>query len=200
MKKITYKITGSIAILSVYIVVITDLLGEEYAQDYLQKLLKTPVSIGKFDSHIFDKSIDINFIEVQNPPNFKGKNALSLDHFLLKIGDISGDLIVIDEITIDGLEFVLEQNAHNFNLVQLIDNLDTSGDSNTNTQSNKRIKIKRLKVINIRLEINTIWLKTSISVPDISAQNFGGNTGAKIDDIGKQVIREILFRIKKYII
>ncbi len=200
MKKITYKLSGSLAILGIYIVVIIDLVGEEYARDYFQKLLKTPVSIGQFDSHIFDKRVDINFIGVQNPPNFKGKNALSLDHLSLKVGDISGNLIVIDEITLDGLEFVLEQNAHNFNLVQLIDNLETSGDSNTNKQSNKRIKIKSLKVINIRLKINTMWLKTSISVPNISAQNFGGDTGAKIDEIGKQVITEILVRIKKYII
>ncbi len=200
MKKITYKLSGSLAILGIYIVVIIDLLGEEYARDYFQKLLKTPVSIGQFDSHIFDKRIDINFIGVQNPPNFKGKNALSLDHLSLKIGDISGNLIVIDEITLDGLVFVLEQNAHKVNLIQLIDNLETSEDSDTNTQSNKRIKIKSLKVINIRLKINTIWLKTSISVPNISAQNFDGGTGAKIDEIGKQVIKEILLRIKKYII
>jgi hypothetical protein len=45
-----------------------------------------------------------------DPPNFKNKNAFSLDHFLLKVGAIKSNLIVIDAIELDGLQFTLEQN------------------------------------------------------------------------------------------
>jgi hypothetical protein len=49
-----------------------------------------------------DKSLNVDFIKVQNPPNFKNKNAFSLDHFLLKVGTIRSNLIVIDAIELAG--------------------------------------------------------------------------------------------------
>jgi hypothetical protein len=48
--------------------------------------------IGKKSNNL-DKSLNVDFIKVQNPPNFKNKNAFSLDHFLLKIGVIDSNLI-----------------------------------------------------------------------------------------------------------
>ncbi len=203
MKKIIYKLLGLVVVLVVAVVFFIDSIGKDYAQDYAQKLLKTPVSISQFDSHILDKSLNINFIEVQNPPNFKGKNAFSLDYFSLKIGDISDNLIVIDEIKFDGLKFTLEQNANKVNLTQLLDNLEKQNKSTSATTSKaqenqeKRIKIKRFKVNNISLKVDTKWLKTTLKVPNISVHNFGGNSGAKIDEIGKQVIKEILHSLKK---
>jgi hypothetical protein len=90
---------------------------------FIQFNLKTPVEISQLNTHLFDKSLNIDFIEVQNPSNFKHKNTLSLDHFLLKIGTISHNLIVIDEIKLDELHFALEQNANQVNLTQLLHNL-----------------------------------------------------------------------------
>jgi hypothetical protein len=76
-------------------------------------LIVTPVEISQLNLRLLDKSLNVDFIKVQNPPNFKNKNAFSLDHFLLKIGVIDSNLIVIDTIELDGLQFTLEQNISN---------------------------------------------------------------------------------------
>jgi hypothetical protein len=60
------------------------------------------------------------------PPNFKNKNAFSLDHFLLKVGAIKSNLIVIDAIELDGLQFTLEQNINKVNLTQLLSNVENN--------------------------------------------------------------------------
>jgi hypothetical protein len=205
MKKILYKILGLLAILALIIAFFIDSIGKYYAQDYAQNLFKTPVEISQLNTHLFDKSLNIDFIEVQNPSNFKHKNALSLDHFLLKIGTISHNLIVIDEIKLDELHFALEQNANQVNLTQLLHNLEKQDNptnikaTNPKTQKSqvKRIKIKYFEVSNISLKIDTKWLKTTLKVPNISIHNFGGESGTPVNKIGKEVVKEILNNLRK---
>lgn len=204
MKKILYKLLGLIIILAAAIVFFADSIGKNYAQEYAKNLLKTPVTISQFNSNLLNKNLNIDFIKVQNPPNFKNKNALSLNHFSLKVGDIDNNLIVIDEIKLDGLEFILEQNSNKVNLTQLLNNLEkpsqntksTTSTSKSKTQE-KRIKIKQLKVSNINLKIDTKWVKSTLKAPNISVRNFGGNSGVELSQIGKKVAKEILHNLKQ---
>ncbi|SHN91066.1 Phage-related tail protein [Bathymodiolus heckerae thiotrophic gill symbiont] len=203
MKKIIYGLLTLVVIIILAITFLFDGIAKNYTQDYAKHLLKTPVKISQLESSFLDKSLNIDFIEVQNPPNFNNKNALLLNHFSLKMGDISDDLIVINEVKFDGLEFVLEQNSTQVNLSTLIDNLDKTSenfDKNQNETSindSHRIKVKRLEVSNISLKIDTDWLKTTLKVPNILASNFGGNSGVEMNQIGKEVAQKILNNLKK---
>ncbi|SMN11967.1 Phage-related tail protein [uncultured Candidatus Thioglobus sp.] len=204
MKKIIYKLLVLVVVLLLLAVFFIDSIGKNYAQKYIQNLLKTPVEISQFESSIFDKSLNIDFINVRNPPNFQNKNAFSLNHFFLKIGAIDDDLIIIDKIELDGLKFTLEQNSNQVNLTQLLNNLKKQDEKDSvsvaaksQESQEKRIKIKQLKVINIHLKLDTKWLKTTLKVPNISAHNFGGESGVGIDEIGEKIVKTILQRLKK---
>lgn len=205
MKKIIYILLALIAIFVIALTLGFDTLGKKYAQQYAQELLKTPVHISQFNSSLFGKSLNIDFIEVQNPPNFNNKNALSLAHFSLQLGAISGNLITIDQLYFDGLHFVLEQSNSKVNLTQLLNNLDQSKsrspipliEKNSKEIDDTRIKIKHFKVSNITLKVDTKWLKTTLKVADISANNFGGKSGVKIDEIGTKIAQTILQNLKK---
>ncbi len=203
MKKIIYGLLGLIIIAVVVVMVSINPLGKKYAQEFATKLLKTPVSISQFDASILDKDLSVDFIEVQNPAGFQNKNAFVLDHFSVEIGgDVFSDLIEVELLKFDGLEFVLEQGSNGVNLTQLLDNLEsqssTSSSSNSSasdssaSSSNKRIKIKRFLVENIALKVDTSFLKTTLEVPNISASGFGGNAGVSADEIGKQIVKEVL--------
>lgn len=204
MKKIIYTLLGLIVTVTIVIITLLDPIGKKISQQYATELLKTPVKISQFSSDFLDKSINIDFIEVKNPPNFKNENAFSLDHFSLKVGDSDNNLIVLDEIFLDGLAFTLEQNDSNVNLTQLIDNLDqapsqssdVSSSDNSNTNE-KRIKIKHFKVSNISLKVDSEWLRTTLKVPNISISNFGGDSGIRIDKIGKEVTKKIMNNLRK---
>ncbi|BAS67126.1 AsmA family protein [Bathymodiolus septemdierum thioautotrophic gill symbiont] len=203
MKKIAYILFSLVIVVVIAIMLGINPMGKKYAQEYASELLKTPVSISQFDASLLEKSLNIDFVEVQNPPNFKNKNALSLDYFSLKVGDIDDSLIVIDEIKLDGLKFILEQNSSKVNLIQLLDNLEKPSQNSTSTSAGKsaaqekRIKIKHFKVSNISLKVDTKWLKSTLKVPNISVRNFGGASGAKVDEIGKALVKEVLHNLKK---
>ncbi|SMN14676.1 Phage-related tail protein [uncultured Candidatus Thioglobus sp.] len=199
MKKIIYGLLTLVIIAVFAITFLFDGVAKDYAQDYVKNLLKTPVKISQLESSFLDKTLSIDFVEVQNPPSFNNKNALSLNHFSLEMGDISDDLIVINKVKFDGLEFVLEQNSTQVNLSTLIDNLDKISTKATESSdsSAQRIKIKRLEVNNISLKIDTDWLRTTLKVPNISVSHFGGNSGVEMDKIGKEVAQEILSNLKK---
>ncbi|MBW5290500.1 MAG: Phage tape measure [Candidatus Ruthia sp. Asou_11_S2] len=204
MKKIGYFLIGLIIVLALIMTFAFDPMGKKYAQQYAQNLLKTPVTISQFSSSFLDKRLNIDFIEVQNPPNFNNKDAFSLDHFVLKISDETTlDLIVIDELSFDGMHFVLEQNKANVNLVTLIDNLDKASSGTTlssyeKTQSagNKRIKINQFNVINTTLKIDTKWLKETIKVPNINLQKFGGGNGIALSQVGQELMTAVLKNLK----
>ncbi len=204
MKKIGYFLIGLIIVLTLIVILVFDPVGKRYAQQYAQNLLKTPVTISQFSSSFLDKRLNIDFIEVQNLPNFNNKEAFSLDHFVLKISDeTTSDLIVIDELSFDGMHFVLEQNKTNVNLVTLIDNLGKVSDSTTlssseKTQSigNKRIKINQFNVINITLKIDTKWLKKTIKMPNINLQKFGGGSGIALSQVGQELMKVVFKDLK----
>ncbi len=202
MKKIIYTLVALAIIVVITVTFIFDSVGKKYAQEYATTLLKTPVSISQFSTSFLDKSLNIDFVEVQNPPTFKNKNALSLDHFSLEIGgDVFSDLIVVELLKFDGLKFVLEQSGSNVNLTQLLDNLKTQPPSSSSAPprdtSAKRIKIKRFLVENIELKVDTQLLQTQINVPDISTSNFGGSAGVDVDEIGKQIVETVLKNLQK---
>jgi lipopolysaccharide export LptBFGC system permease protein LptF len=204
MKKIIYALLSLILIITLFVTFWLDPLGKKYAQEYAQKILKTPVHISQFESSLFNKNLKIDFIEVQNPPNFKQKNALYLNHFALTVSAESDhDLIIIEQLAFDGLKFTLEENNQRVNLNVLLNNLKKSAHTENNKDDEKeedayrRIKIKKFSVQNISLKINTRWLKTTLKVPNISAHNFGGESGIELNKIGKRITQEILQNLKK---
>jgi hypothetical protein len=203
MKKIFYGLFSLVVIMTLAVIFLLDSVAKNYAQNYAQSLFKTPVKISQFESSFVNKKLNIDFIEVQNPPSFNNKNAFALNHFLLEMGDTSDDLIVINAVKLDGLEFVLEQNNTQVNLTKLIENLDKTNASvdkyndKNNSKTQGRIKIKHLEVDNISLKIDTDWLVTTLNVPNISINNFGGNSGIEIDKVGIEVAQAILQNLKK---
>ncbi|MBE8190364.1 MAG: hypothetical protein HAW58_05860, partial [Candidatus Thioglobus sp.] len=58
MKKIIYGLLSLIVISAIILTVSLDSFGKKYAQEFAQKLLKTPVKISQFNTHILDKSLD----------------------------------------------------------------------------------------------------------------------------------------------
>ncbi|WP_428095760.1 hypothetical protein [Candidatus Thioglobus sp.] len=206
MKKIIYTILVLVIIIAVAITFMIDPMGKKYSQKYAQELLKTPVSISQFNTSFSNKSLNIDFIEVQNPPGFQNRNALSLDHFSLEIADeATTDFIVLEELRLSGLEFVLEQSGTDVNLSKLMDALKQGESSSSDSKDadsdydadERRIRIKTFKVENITLKVDTEWLKTTIKVPNISASNFGGDAGIEVDEIGKQIAQEIFENLQK---
>jgi hypothetical protein len=44
---------------------------------------------------------------------------------------------------------------------------------------------------------NAVLLFVTLKIPNISAHNFGGNSGTPVNEMGKQVAQEILYNLKQ---
>jgi hypothetical protein len=162
------------------------------------KSLKTPISIANLQSSVLDKSMEIKFIEVQNLHSFKAKNALRIDNFKVILGDnISGDLVDINNITIDGVIATLEQNDVGINIKMLTDRLND--DSNNNSADNKTndnndndhtidLNIKNISISNVKFIIDTQILKEEVALPNLSFDNIRANN----KNIGAVIIKILL--------
>ncbi len=197
MKKIIYGFLATVAVLVMVLVFMFDIAGRNLAQSYAQDLLKTPVKIEQFKSSWIDQSMDIGLITVANPPNFEQENALSIERLFVKVSDEStGDLLVIDEISIRNLVFSLEQHQNKINLLVLLNNLRTpqktpkkSADAPSDQQ--QRVIIKKFSTVSTQLQINTKAVKQNLKSPDILLRNIGGTEGMYLDEIGKQLMHTI---------
>lgn len=197
MKKLLKRSFYVLFSITTIVIIAFDPIAEKLTKNYIQDLVKTPVKISQFDSDWLDKSININFIEVQNPKKFKNKNAISVDSFYLKIGsETNSDLIVIDDLAFDGINFIVEQKALSINLATFVKNLEKS---KTKPSKNDEISIKinNLRIIGTKLTIDTKLLKKQIKVPDIRLKNVGGNKGIKSSKIGPHLLGLIFKSLKK---
>lgn len=65
--------------------------------------LGTKVSMAGFDLSLRDKQATMNGLEIANPPGFSAADIVAAKNVSVKIGDITKKLLVIDDITVDGL-------------------------------------------------------------------------------------------------
>lgn len=179
-------------------------------ESYAKQALKTPVSIAEFRSDLSAGKINMDFIEVKNPPDFKNENAFVLSHLSLIIDtESTDDLIIVNQLEFDGLLFTLEQSNNQVNLVTLLRNLEQQPtiryDNNINNtqlstindQSEEtRVIIKDLAFINTQLKIDTQWFKDTVDVPNVMIRNFGATKGIPINHVGSELMKIALRRIQ----
>ena len=208
MKKILTYLLLLITIVIATFIIFFDGISKTAIESYAQQALKTPVSIAEFRSDLSAGKINIDFVEVRNPKHFKNENAFVLNHLsLLKSDESTLDLIVLESLEFDGLLFTLEQGNNQVNLVTLLKNLEPkSSVSSQNTvkgQANKiekqteaRVIIKNLTLINTQLKIDTQWFKGVVDVADVSIRHFGTPKGIPMSRIGAELMKIALRRIQ----
>lgn len=204
MKKILYYLLALLLTVVVISVSFFDQFAKIAMEFYGQRAFNSPISIAEFRSDWSQKRINIDFIEVKNPPNFVNENAFVLNHLSASLSNqTQGNLIVLEQLEFDGLLFTLEQNARKVNLVELLKQLDRQSSNNTKQRfedqkhkNTHRVKIKQLSFIDTQLFIDTQWFKKTITVPDVIIYNFGNDNGIPINQIGSEIMKVVLTRIQ----
>jgi len=208
MKKILTYLFVLVLIVIGATVLFFDGITKSAIEAYAQQALKTPVHIAEFRSDLSAGKINIDFVEVKNPPNFKNENAFVLNHLSLIIDtESTDDLIVIEHLEFDGLLFTLEQSDNQVNLVTLLKNLESKSNASGQStvegkpvkieeQSEARVIIKDLSFINTQLKIDTQWFKDVVDVPDVSIRHFGTPKGIPMSRVGAELMKIALRRIQ----
>lgn len=167
--------------------------------------LGAKVVVGSVDIRLKQGRGEISQLIISNPPGFESAQALSLGKAVVEIdpSSITDDVIVINEVTVDGAELTAEQKglAKN-NLAVLADRLAVSGDKSapepagqpdSNAQSDTRIRLNHFNFTraNIFL-VSSDFGERTIAMPDMILTDVGGAAGVSPEQLADVLMKKVM--------
>jgi len=173
-----------------------------------QEVLQTQVSLNSVDIDVSTESVsgELQGFAVQNYPEFTQETLFSFDEITVEVDHsaTTPELVVIDELTISGVQLVAEQKGSTTNLQVLLDKLNegSSSESSSSSTDNSsegaasevRVAIKKLNFVNNSLRIATEkWDDVDVNMPSITRENLGDPAvGLTPAELAKEMIRPLI--------
>ncbi|MFK7831187.1 MAG: hypothetical protein AB8B57_15550 [Congregibacter sp.] len=160
---------------------------------------QTAVRVDGIDIKLTDASASLSGLSVANPEGFAG-NAIELGGFsaTLDARSLTGDVITIKDITVEGARInVLQQGTRN-NLRELLANLQAQAGSSTSTAdegSNKKLIIERFTLNGASASVSLPDLNqtSDVELPPIVISDIGkASNGATGAQIAQQLLKPVI--------
>lgn len=165
------------------------------------KALQTAVVLEHVDIKLLDGSAELGQFSIANYEGFSEPNILAFDTIKVDIEPTSLDkeVIVLDEVTVSGVNIVAEQKGTTTNIQTLLDQLPKSSESGASEQSTESgkevlIAIKRLNFVNNALSLATEdYGVHTLDLPKITQTNLGSaSKGLSPQELAVEVLKPLL--------
>ena len=211
MKKLLIILGGLFALLVIGGVVASFFLGTvvtKAVNTFAPKVTGTPVTLESTSISPFTGSGTLKGLFVGNPTGWKSPKAFSLGQAHVSIAPLSllGDHIIVNEVLIDGPEFVYETNIVRNNIKDLLANIEqfTNGltggaapapaDKPT-APAGKPIKfeVKQFRLQNVKVTVGVGAAALTLPLPPITLTDLGtAEGGITPDQIATKVLTNVL--------
>lgn len=173
-------------------------------EKYGSQAVQTAVRVDRVRIRLQEGSASISGLTVANPPGFSMPHAFSLGDISvgIDINSLTGDVIVIREIGIAAPQVFFEINADKkANLDVLSKNLGTGADSTPEEKpgAEPRLIISKASLSNAELQAKVVPLDNreyQLKLPTITMNNLGAPKGAPPAEIARQMLDQLLDRVK----
>jgi hypothetical protein len=120
--------------------------------------LKVPVALSDADLSILGGRVALRGLQIDNPPGYQHDKLLKLKEASVEvnIGSLLSDTVRIRQISLDGVDLVLEQKGQGSNLQDLIHNLPKSEGPKGKEPAGKKLRIDVLEIRNVTVEAKLI--------------------------------------------
>ncbi len=174
-------------------------------ETYGSEATQTTVRVGSVQIGLQDGSGTIRGLTVGNPQGFTSPQLFSLGEIATQIDldSLSGDLVVIEHITVRAPEIFFELNqAGKSNLEALKQNLSSGGSGSSASSASQsgvgapKLIIRKVLFVdgNIHAKVVPLSKDYELKLPKIELSNLGGNSGATPAQIADQVLRVLTDR------
>ncbi len=167
---------------------------------------KTEVVLNSADISVGEGRGELNRLSVANPAGFSANDIFSLDKIVVDVDphSLTKDVIVIDEVTIDGVKILAElKGLTETNIAALLKNLDQgsgSSESSSNTESESSrssdplLAVKKVVFSNSQLALSSDELgNLAISLPSFELSDLGSaENGLTPTQLAKAAIEPLL--------
>ncbi len=161
--------------------------------------LGTKVTVGAVDISLAGKKGSIDGLSIANPPGFKNPDILKTKSISVALGDISSKVVVLKNITVDGLTVAYEIGPKGTNFSTLQNNIKSStsssksaNGSNSGGKSNVKVVIQKLKIVNASVIPAIAGHGKPIPLPEIVMTNIGSKSDPATT---AKVAQEIMSRV-----
>lgn len=159
---------------------------------------QTAVRVTGVDIQLTDATAALSGLSVENPEGFAG-NAIELGGFSVKLdaSSLTGDTIVINDITVDGARInVLQQTSSN-NLQKLLANLKARAPEPApeSEAAGKKVIIDKftLRGASASVSIPALDETRELSLPSIVIEDIGrASNGATSAQVAEQILRPVV--------
>ena len=171
------------------------------------EVTQTRVSLDSVVFTLKDGRGELHGLNIANPPGYTTKNAFEMGEIALQVdpGSLTGDVIVIKEVLVDGATLVAEQKALATNLKELLENIEKSsaGKKKPATEAGEsadvRLMVEKFSFINSSTKVVTQqWGEKSLSVPDIVMRDIGDKeTGLTPEQLASTMTQTLMSRAER---
>ncbi len=163
------------------------------------------VSVGGVKITLKEGRGEISGLHLGNPQGFDSAHLFHLNNVALDLGNVFGDVIIIDEVLIDGADIIAEQKGQTTNLQALLENIESNASApaeqepaSTSSDTSAepiRLMIKKFSFINNKASLETEqWDPQVLKVPNIVMNNLGDE---KVGLTPEQLSAEVINRLTK---
>ena len=177
------------------------------------EVTQTTITLDSVELSAFSGAGSIKGLVVGNPEGFNTPHAIKLDGFSMKLQPMSvlSDKIVINEIIIDGPEFIFESglNPTKSNISAILANIEAfTGESEAEVEeeaSSKNVQIDLLRITGGKVKVsNKLMAGQSLMVPlpnieltDIGADDDGSTFGETMKIVFQAINQGIISSVGK---
>ncbi|MBW8001012.1 MAG: AsmA family protein [Planctomycetes bacterium] len=167
-KHLVRTIIGIILVLIAVILITIQLFADSALKAGIEvgasKALKVQVKVGDVDLSILAGSLEIEGLEVDNPPGYEYKKLLELNKAKVDVSmrSLLSDEIHIEQIMLDGMTLVIEQKGLTNNLSEIIKNLPKAEKPKVEKpkeekpKEGKKLVIDNLKITNVSVKVKML--------------------------------------------
>ncbi len=155
--------------------------------------LGTPVHVSSLTFSFPEMKAAIGKLTVDNPKPYSN-TFLKTETITFAVGDISRDLVTLNEVVVDGMTVTYYIGAGGTNIDALRGNIkSTSGKSEASAEAPKLI-IKKLRIINAKLVPHLSGIgEQAIDLPPITMTDLGTKSKpATASEVARQVVPRIM--------
>jgi uncharacterized protein involved in outer membrane biogenesis len=165
----------------------------------------TAVTLDSAKLTLTDGRGELQGLSIGNPPGYSSPNAFAMQQIALQIDPLSitGDVIVINEVLVDGAVLTAEQKGLNTNLKDLLNNIEAaagpppaSKPAEEDPAANIRLMVEKFSFVNSSATVVTEqWGEKSLDVPNIVMNDIGDKeTGLTPQELANIMTKTLMKR------
>lgn len=165
------------------------------------QLTQTQVSLNDVNIHLTEGKGELQGLFLKNPAEYSDASAMQAGRIFLDIDprSVTGDVVVIEQVAIEGLRILVEQKGLSTNLQTLLKAMPSASSDKEKPQRKETGSDVRMMIETVVFAEGNIALKTEkygdydLSLPDLKLNNIGDRQkGLSPAELGPALLQPII--------